>query len=74
MKSFAAILLVLAFALSFAWSGESHRPNVWSGPWPSLETGGCPQYWQPVHDAQGNVYPNPCEAAMLHVRVTWDVE
>ncbi len=74
MKLFAAILLVLAFCLGLALSGESQRPNVWSGPWPSVETGGCPQYWQPVRDAQGNTYSNPCEAAMLRVRVTWDVE
>jgi hypothetical protein len=83
MKKYSAVLLVAfllavqfaAFSETLAQSGEKLGPpdHVWQGPWPDPNEGGCPQVVIPVRDRQGNVYPSPCDAALHHVRNTWDI-
>jgi hypothetical protein len=59
------VVVVTSATAAFAHPGEPD--TVWTAPLPE----GCLMVWDPVHDAQGQTYSNPCVAALQGVRVTW---
>ena len=71
---FVVLIQFAAFSQTAAQTRKLGPPDhIWHGPWPDPNEGGCPAEYHPVTDAQGNFYSSPCEAALHHVRATWDV-
>ena len=69
-----ALLLAPSAGLALQGNPRERPDHVWRGHFPDPDDGACPDDYHPVMDARGNVYFNPCEAALERVRVTWDVE
>ena len=72
---FVVLIQFAAFSQTAAQGRKTLGPpdHFWHGPWPDPDEGGCPADYHPVQDARGNFYSSPCEAALQHVRATWDV-